>query len=64
MTPTTSKIVYLIFFDNSMVPNDAARVAEKERSTAAFTRALQNMKTLADGGTRPPPPARGRGAQP
>jgi hypothetical protein len=63
VTPTTSKIVYTIFFDNSMLPDDAARATDRERRTATFTRALQNMKTLAEGGTLPPPPARGRGAQ-
>jgi hypothetical protein len=64
VTATTSRIVYTIFFDNSMLADDAAREADKTRRTATFTRALQNMKTLAEGGTLPPPPARGRGAQP
>ena len=64
VTTTTSKIVYTIFFDNSMLADDAAREADKARRTATFQRALQNMKTLAEGGTLPPPPARGRGAQP
>jgi hypothetical protein len=64
LTATTSTIVYTIFFDNSMLPDDAAREADKARRTATFTRALQNMKTLAEGGTLPPPPARGRGVQP
>ena len=64
VTATTSKIVYTIFFDNSMMPDDAARETDKARRTATFQRALQNMKTLAEGGTLPPPPARGRGAQP
>jgi len=63
VTATTSKIVYTIFFDNSMLPDDAARATDRERRTTTFTRALQNMKTLAEGGTLPPPPARGRGAQ-
>ena len=63
LTATTSKIVYTIFFDNSMLADDAARATDKERRTATFQRALQNMKTLAEGGTLPPPPARGRGAQ-
>jgi len=63
VTATTSKIVYTIFFDNSTLPDDAARATDKERRTATFQRALQNMKTLAEGGTLPPPPARGRGAQ-
>jgi hypothetical protein len=63
-TATTSKIVYTIFFDNSMLADDAARAEDRARRTATFQRALQNMKTLAEGGTLPPPPARGRGAQP
>jgi hypothetical protein len=63
VTPTTSKLVYTIFFDNSMLADDAARATDRERRTTTFTRALQNMKTLAEGGTLPPPPARGRGAQ-
>jgi hypothetical protein len=63
LTATTSKIVYTIFFDNSMLADDAARATDKERRAQTFTRALQNMKTLAEGGTLPPPPARGRGAQ-
>ena len=61
VTATTSKIVYTIFFDNSMLADDAAREADKVRRTATFTRALQNMKTLAEGGKLPPPPARGPG---
>lgn len=64
VTATTSKLVYTIFFDNSMLADDAAREADKGRRVTTFTRALQNMKTLAEGGTLPPPaPARGRGAQ-
>ncbi len=63
LTATTSKIVYTIFFDNSMLADEAARAADKERRAQTFTRALQNMKTLAEGGTLPPPPTRGRGAQ-
>jgi hypothetical protein len=61
LTATTSKLVYTIFFDNSMLADDAARATDKERRAATFNRALQNMKTLAEGGTLPPPPARGRG---
>jgi hypothetical protein len=58
VTATTSKLVYTIFFDNSMLADDAARAADRTRRTQTFTRALQNMKTLAEGGTLPPPPAR------
>ncbi|PWU00973.1 MAG: hypothetical protein C5B51_24085 [Terriglobia bacterium] len=62
VTATTSKLVYTLVFDNSMLPDDAAREKDRAQRTAQFTRALQNMKTLAEGGTLPPPPPRG-GAQ-
>src|SRR3954471_24078088 len=58
VTATTSKIVYTLFFDNSMLADDAARETDKQRRITQFTRAIQNMKTLAEGGTLPP--ARGR----
>ena len=61
VTATTSKIVYTLMFDNSMLADDAARKADVERRTATFMRALQNMKTLAEGGTLPPPAPRGGG---
>ncbi|HZP47190.1 MAG TPA: SRPBCC family protein [Vicinamibacterales bacterium] len=61
VTATTSKIVYTLFFDNSMLPDDKAREEDLQRRKATFMRALQNMKTLAEGGTLPPPPTRGRG---
>ena len=63
VTATTSKLVYTLFFDNSMLADDAAREADRARRTTAFTTALQNMKILAEGGTLPPAPARG-GAPP
>ncbi len=59
VTPTTSKIVYTLFFDNSMLADDAARQADKARRTVQFTTALENMKILAEGGTLPPAPPRG-----
>lgn len=62
VTATTSKIVYTLFFDNSMLADDAAREADRTRRTAQFTAALQNMKILAEGGTLPPAPARTGGA--
>jgi hypothetical protein len=64
VTATTSKLVYTIFYDDSMLPDDAAREKNKASRAATFTRALENMKILAEGGTLPPPPARGgRGGQ-
>ena len=62
VTATTSKLVYTLFFDNSMLADNAAREADRTRRTAQFTQALENMKILAEGGTLPPAPARGRGA--
>ena len=59
LTPTTSKIRYTLMFDNSMLADDAARQKDIEQKRTTFTRALQNMKTLAEGGTLPPRPARG-----
>ena len=62
VTPTTSKLLYTLIFDNSMLADDAARAQDRERRTTTFNRALQNMKTLAEGGTLPPPARRGGGA--
>ena len=62
LTATTSKLVYTLVYDNSMLPDDGAKEKDKAQRTATFTRALQNMKTLAEGGTLPPPPPRGGGA--
>ena len=56
VTPTTSRIVYTLFFDNSMLPDDAARAKDKDARRARFSQAIQNMKILAEGGTLPPPP--------
>jgi hypothetical protein len=58
LTATTSKLVYTLVFDNSLLADDAAREKDIQARTAQFTRALNNMKTLAEGGTVPPPVAR------
>ncbi len=58
VTATTSKLVYTLMFDNSLLADDAARQADIERRRTQFTQALQNMKILAEGGTLPPAPAR------
>ena len=59
VTPTTSRMIYTLVYDNSMMADDAARATDKQRRTTQFTRAIQNMKTLAEGGTLPPPAPRG-----
>lgn len=63
MTAATCKLIYTLTYDNSMLPDDAAREKDIQQKTAQFTRALQNMKTIAEGGTLPPPPARRGGAR-
>jgi hypothetical protein len=55
LTPSTSRLVYTLFFDNSMLPDEAARAADREQRRARFTQALQNMKVLAEGGKLAPP---------
>ena len=68
VTATTSKLVYTLMWDNSMLADDAARERDRAQRTATFTQALENMKILAEGGTLPPAPPRGGagrgGAQP
>jgi hypothetical protein len=58
VTPTTSKLIYTLVWDNSNLADDAAREADKTQRANTFNRAMQNMKTLAEGGTLP---ARGGG---
>ena len=58
VTATTSRIYYTLMYDNSMMADDAARARDLETRRTTFMRAMSNMKTLAEGGTLPPPPAR------
>lgn len=55
VSPTTSKLIYKLFLDNSMLADDAAREKDRAAKTTQFTNALSNMKILSDGGTLPPP---------
>jgi hypothetical protein len=55
----TSKLIYTLMYDNSLVQgDDAAKKTEIERRRTTFTRALNNMKTLAEGGTLTAPQPR------
>ena len=63
VTATTSKLVYTLVFDNSMLADDAAREKDIASRRRQFMNGLRNMKILAEGGTLSPPPAR-RGAGP
>ena len=59
MTATTSKLVYTLMFDNSMLADDAARQPNIEQRRTTFTNALNNMKILVGDVDRS---ARGTGA--
>jgi hypothetical protein len=61
LTATTSKLIYTLMLDNSTLGDEAARQRDIAQRTTMFTRALDNMKILAEGGTLPPAPARGGG---
>jgi len=61
VTATTSKLVYTLVYDNSTLADDAAKERDRAQRTTQFTRALQNMKVLAEGGTLPPPAPRAGG---
>jgi hypothetical protein len=54
----TSKLIYTLMYDNSLVQgDDEAKKAEIEGRRTRFTRALNTMKTLAEGGTIAAPAA-------
>jgi hypothetical protein len=60
VSETTSKLVYTLLYDDSMLPDDKARDAHRVGLARVFTLALRNMKILAEGGTLPAlPPSRG-----
>ena len=50
----TTRLIYTLMYDNSLITGD--KQADIDRRRTAFMRALTNMKTLAEGGTLPPPP--------
>lgn len=58
VTATTCKLVYTLMFDNSTLADEAAREADIASRRTRFMSGLKNMKTLAEGGTLPAPPAR------
>jgi hypothetical protein len=59
LTPTTTKLIYTLMLDQSSLADDVARERDVQNRKTNFTRALENMKILAEGGTLPPQPARG-----
>ena len=61
---TSSKLVYTLVFDNSMLADDAARTRDLAAKRTQFEGALANMKALAETGSVPPAPARPAAAAP
>jgi hypothetical protein len=55
LTDKTTRLNYTLFFDNSMLADDAARQADVATRRATFMRYLGNMKILAEGGHLQPP---------
>jgi len=49
VTANTSKMIYTLVFDNSMLADDAARAADVARRKANFEKALAEMKRIAEG---------------
>src|SRR5580658_6519890 len=54
LTGKTTRLNYTLVFDNSMLADDAARNKDLENRRTRFTKMLENMKTLSEGGTLPP----------
>lgn len=54
LSPVATRLKYTLVFDNSLLPDDAAREKDIANRTARFTKMLNNAKTLAEGGTLPP----------
>src|SRR3954454_3583352 len=59
---TTTTIYYTLVFENSMLADDAAREKDIQNRRTRFTKMLQNMKILAEGGTLPPGAVQGPAA--
>jgi Polyketide cyclase / dehydrase and lipid transport len=54
LTGKTTRLNYTLVFDNSMLADDAARSKDLDNRRTRFTKMLENMKTLSEGGTLPP----------
>jgi hypothetical protein len=54
LTAKTTRLNYTLVYDNSNLADDAARAKDLENRRTRFTKMLENMKTLSEGGTLPP----------
>jgi len=64
VSATASRIMYTLFFDNSMLADDAARERDIANRKTRFGKMVENMKILAEGGTLPPGAVTPGGARP
>ena len=53
LTDKTTRLNYTLVYDNSNLADDAARQKDMDNRRTRFTRMLENMKILAEGGTLP-----------
>ena len=53
ITPATSKILYTLTYDNSILADEAARDKDRATKVAIFSKVLTNLKTLAEHGALP-----------
>ena len=54
LTASTTRLNYTLVYDNSNLADDAARDKDLENRRTRFTKMLENMKVLSEGGTLPP----------
>jgi hypothetical protein len=53
LTDKTTRLNYTLVYDNSNLDDDAARQKDMDNRRARFTKMLENMKVLSEGGTLP-----------
>jgi hypothetical protein len=54
LTNKTTRLNYTLVYDNSNLADDASRDKDLDNRRTRFTKMLENMKTLSEGGTLPP----------
>jgi hypothetical protein len=62
LSATTTRLNYTLVYDNSSLADDAARDKDLANRRTRFTKLLENMKVLCEGGTLPPGALGGAGA--
>lgn len=62
LTEKTTRLNYTLVYDNSNLADDAARQKDMDNRRTRFTKMLENMKVLSEGGTLPSDALGGSGA--